>query len=129
MKEAKKHKLSDVFGKFTKYIVILFAVLFLISLIRSLVKITGSKKQIDEARGRVEKLQSENESLKNKLALSQSEAFIEQQLRDKLGLAKEGEMVVVLPEPSILKQYSPKIVYEEEILPDPTWKMWFRFFY
>ena len=129
MKEAKKHKLSDVFGKFTKYIVIVFAILFLISLIRSLIKITGSKKQIDEARGRVEKLQSENESLKNKLVLSQSEAFIEQQLRDKLGLAKEGEIVVVLPESSILKQYSPKIAYEEEVLPDPTWKMWLRLFY
>ena len=121
--------MSDVFGKFTKYIVIVFAILFLISLIRSLIKITGSKKQIDEARGRVEKLQSENESLKNKLVLSQSEAFIEQQLRDKLGLAKEGEIVVVLPESSILKQYSPKIAYEEEVLPDPTWKMWLRLFY
>lgn len=129
MKEAKKSNISEFLGKISRYAILLFIVLFAVSLIRSLIRINKSKGQIDEARERVEKLESENEDLKVKLTTSQSEEFVEQQLRDKLGLAKEGEIVVVLPEASVLKQIAPKIQYEEEILPDPTWKRWLKLFY
>jgi cell division protein FtsB len=129
MREAKSSKLTEILGKISKYAIIVLVLLFLASLIRSLSRITKSKDRIGEARSRVEKLQKENEELKVKLDTSQSEAFIESQLRDKLGLAKEGEIVIVLPEASILRQVAPKFEYEEEVLPDPTWKQWLKLFY
>ena len=111
------------------YIGLFLGFLFLLSLIRNISKIAGAEKRINKAQERVEKLRKENEETERRLAEVRGEEYIEKQLRDKLGLAKEGEIVVVLPDEETLRKIAPSIAEEEDILPDPTWKKWLKLFY
>jgi 2-phospho-L-lactate guanylyltransferase (CobY/MobA/RfbA family) len=76
----------------------------------------------------VKELQRENRKLKRDLQEKESEEFIEKELRNKLNLAKKGEIVVVLPDEEILRKLAPERVEEEEALPDPNWKKWLKLF-
>jgi cell division protein FtsB len=98
------------------------------SLMRNILKISEAKKKIEKERIKVENLKKENEELERKLQETSGIEFMEKQLRDKLGLAKEGEIVIVLPEEKVLEQLVPQIPEEEETLPDPIWKRWLKLF-
>lgn len=111
------------------YVGLFLGFLFLLSLIRNISKIADAEKRISKAQERVEKLRKENEETERRLAEVKGEEYIEKQLRDKLGLAKEGEIVVVLPDEETLRKIAPGIAEEEDILPDPTWKKWLKLFY
>ena len=105
------------------YLAIFVGILFLLSLIRNVSKIGEARKRIDKASEKVEKLREENEEIKRRLAEVKGEEYIEKQLRDKLGLAKEGEIVVVLPDEETLRKIAPSIPEEEEVLDAKTvWK-------
>lgn len=85
--------------------------------------------------GRLERLQKEVvelrshvESLNWEIAHKESPEFLEREARDKLGLIKEGERVVILPEnPAVLGG----IVEDQPAKVDgsPNWKKWWRFLF
>lgn len=125
MFERVREKIKSYFG----YLIIFLFLLMAISLIRNIVRISQAKKRVETAEGRVESLKKENEKLKGELENIESEAYVEFQARDKLGLAGEGEIIVVLPDEEVLKKIAPKIYEEEETLPDPTWKKWLHLFF
>lgn len=125
----RQNNLKNSLKKYSSYLFLFLAVLFLISLVRNVLKISEAKKSIDEARGKVEKLAGDNKALSEKLLSVQSENYTEKQLRDKLGMAKEGETVVILPDPETVKKLAPKVEAEDGVLPDPVWKHWLRLFY
>lgn len=110
------------------YILIFLCFIFGLSLIKSISKVNQAKKRVASAKAKVEKLGQENEKLEVELKKMQSDEFSQKQLRDKLGLAKEGEIVVVLPDKEVLKGLVPEIPEEEDVLPDPIWKRWFKLF-
>ncbi len=110
------------------YVGLFLGFLFLLSLIRNVSKIADAEKRISKAQERVEKLRRENEETERRLAEVKGEEYIEKQLRDKLGLAKEGEIVVVLPDEETLRKIAPGVPEEEDVLPDPTWKKWLKLF-
>jgi cell division protein FtsB len=114
---------------YSTYVGIALVILFVISLIRNFSKIGGAKKRIEAAEARVEKLREENEEAKKRLAEVKGEEYIEKQLRDKLGLAKEGEIVIVLPDEETLRKIAPSLPEEEDVLPDPVWKKWLKLFF
>lgn len=110
---------------------LLLIVLFLaltLSLYRSISRIGRANLGIEEAQERVDKLEKGNQELEEKIREVRNVEFVEKQLRDKLGLAKEGEIVIVLPEDEVLRKLAPKIEEEEEVLPDPNWKRWVKLF-
>jgi cell division protein FtsB len=115
--------------KYLKYFLLALGVIFLISLVRNVFRISEAGKSIDEAKNRVDKLAEENAELKSRLQAVQSESYTEKQLRDKLGMAKEGETIVILPDTETIKKIVPAQEEEEEILPDPVWKRWLKMFY
>ncbi len=120
-----KNKLKD----YLNYILLFLAFLFIVSSIRNILRINQANKEILEAEERVDEAIAENNELKAKVKELRSPEFQEVQLRDKLNLAKEGEIVVVLPDEEILRKLAPKRIEEENILPDPTWKRWLKLFY
>ena len=120
-----KEKLKNYLG----YFLVFIGLLLILSLVRNILKTSEAKKKIEKERIRVENLKKENEELEKKLQETSGVEFTEKQLRDKLGLAKEGEIVVVLPEEKVLENLVPKIPEEEETLPDPIWKKWLKLFY
>jgi len=107
---------KDKLHKYLSYLLIFISILLMVSLVRNIVKINNVK------------IREENEELEAKLEILRSDEYQEKQLRDKLGLAKEGELIVVLPEDEVLRNLAPKHVEEEETLPDPNWKKWAHLF-
>src|SRR3990167_8811428 len=84
-------------------------VLFMAMLIGVILAVNSAKRihsfaqtsqKVQEAEDRLEKLRKENESLKNELKYKESNEFAEKEIRDKLGLVKEGEAIVVIPQES-----------------------------
>jgi cell division protein FtsB len=122
-------KLKEKLRVYSNYLLIFIFLLMFASLIRNILRVVESNKRIGKAQDQVEKLKKENEELEEKLAVTKSEGYIEKQLRDKLGLAKEGEIVIVLPDEKILETFAPSLEEEEETLPDPNWKKWLKMFY
>jgi hypothetical protein len=74
-------------------------------------------------------MQAETAQLEEQIAVAEGSNFIEKQIRNKLGLVKPGEAIVVLPDAEILKKMAPQIIAEEDVLPDPNWKKWEKLFF
>lgn len=119
-----KEKLSN----YSRYLLILGVIVVAISLIRNIIRALNIRDRIKTEEAKVEVLRKEKEELEKKVAEAESDAYIEKQLRDKLGLAKEGEIVLILPEDEILRKIAPIVQEEEDFLPDPTWKKWLKLF-
>ena len=121
-------KFKTKIPKVSKYLIYIMFLLLSLSVYRNISKIGSIYKKIEDKEADVRKLEEENQNLERKVEEVTSDDYIEKQIRDKLGLAKEGEIVLVLPEPEVLKKFAPKIEEEEEILPDPNWKKWIKLF-
>ena len=121
--------IKERFRGYFLYLVVLILLLLTISLVRNILRVSRAGDREKIVGGRVENLKEENEKLKKELEKIESEAYVEFQARDKLGLAKEGEIIVVLPDEEILRKIAPQIEDEEETLPDPTWKKWYKLFF
>ena len=107
---------------------VLFMVLFT-SLLRNLKRINEGKRLIQKSEAKLLAAKQENEKLWDQLEIIQSEEYVEKQLRNKLGLVKEGEIVIVLPEADIVKKLAPIVPEEEEIKPKPNYLKWLEMFY
>lgn len=120
-----KTKLVNIIGLLGA--IVLFLVL-LTSLIRSIKRIKEGQNIVNKNKVKLEKIIEENKQLENQVEIVQSDEYLERQFRDKLGLAKEGEIVLVLPEAEIVKKLSPQIPEENEVKPKPNWQKWLELF-
>ena len=108
----------------------LFAVILIIaSIFRNIRRISLIRTNLEEERKTVSRMEDENKQIQEKIMSMQKIDFLEREARNKLGLVKEGEVVVILPEDSILTKLAPKITVEEESGIDPNWKQWLKLFY
>lgn len=121
-------KLKQSLIKVRVYLLILFVFLFGLSLFRNILKINEAKNRIQREKEKVIKLEEEGRVLEEELKKMQGNEYLESQLRDKLGLAKSGESVVILPDPETLKSLVPEIPDEKDYLPDPPYKKWLKLF-
>ncbi len=83
---------------------------------------------LEKNRQNLTKIWEENKKLEQQLEILKSDFYIEKQLRDKLGLAKEGEIILVLPEPEIVKKLAPKLPEPVVVKPKPNWQKWLEIF-
>ena len=125
-------KIAEIAGKklkfFTNIGIILVTLFFGVSLIKNIARVSKVKARIAEAEARAAKLNQDNKELKTRLAEVNSDFFVEKKLRDNLGLAKEGETVVVLPEAEILRKLAPDVPQEATALPEANWEKWVHLF-
>ena len=128
MLEKLAERLGSKWQIYVKYFYLLLILLMVTSLVKNVLRARGASGRIEEARLRVEKLEKENEELVARLDTVQGDEFREKQIREGLGLARSGEIVMVLPEPEILRSLAPRTFEEENILPDPNWKKWLNLF-
>ncbi len=85
-----------------------------------------SEDRLTSAAEVVYRLENKNKQLQEKLSEIQSPQFIEQQARNKLGLSKKGETVVIIPEEKL------KLVLgssQSAVVRLPNWLGWFRVFF
>jgi len=115
--------------KSARFIVLLLLIPLCISAFRNYTKLHKAQETINKARQESETLQKEQDDLQNQLSQAESQEFVEKQLRDKLGLAKEGEVVIVLPDESELKKLVPPRQEEEQYMPEANWRKWKTLFF
>lgn len=120
--------ITKKYPKISKTVLILVAFLLSLSLLKNFRKTLDVQDQIERERRKVEDLKQENELLRKEVEKVTSDTHIEKQLRDKLGLAKEGEYVVVLPDDEIVKKLAPRLVFEEDTKPLENWRKWLLLF-
>lgn len=82
--------------------------------------------RLSEAAGRLYSLEIKNKELKDTLKNAKTPDFIEEQARNKLGLVKEGETVIVISQEKIKQVLGAKRT-EEIKLPNPLG--WLRLFF
>lgn len=113
----------------TNIIIIIVIIILTLSLIGSITRILSANQKLTQAKSKILAAQKEQEDLQKKVAEAKSSEFVEKEARNKLGLAKEGEIIVVLPDTQTLKLLAPTHKKEENFLPDPNWKKWAKLFF
>lgn len=100
-------------------------VILSVNLFRSVFDFLGLKDRLTEAEERVAELQKEQGELEKEYSYKTSAFFLEREIREKLNMAKPGEIVVMVPLEE-LKEASgeAKPLPEVKIAPEPAWKQW-----
>ena len=116
-------------SRFIRILAFILGVFLTISLLRSIIDIWQKGGLLDKEEERLAKARLENEELTKEFERLQSPEYIEKQAREKLGLGKENEVVVVLPDEKTIKSFVPKIdTSGDEVVNLPNWRKWFLFF-
>lgn len=74
---------------------------------------------MEDEEARLEKLKQENDVLKRELEYKKSQRFAEEEIRNKLGMAKEGEEVFVVPQEE--DNNKQETVNKKQL---PNWRKW-----
>lgn len=110
-------------------LLVVLCIVLTASLLQNIAKIRHANERIEDARTKVNTLEQQNKDLSQNLDSMKSGEFVEKQLRDKLGLAKEGEIVLVLPDDDLLRRLVPKEAEDEQTLSQPNWDKWKKLFF
>lgn len=82
---------------FLLLLAILIVLILVSNSIKKIISFRGTSALVEQEEQKLARLKRENENLKRDLEYKQSERFVEGEIRNKLGLAKEGEEIVVVP--------------------------------
>ena len=108
-------------------VILLISLVIAYNLIKQIIESTRSGDRLSQAADIVYKLEVKNKELKKKLTQIQSPEFIEQQARNKLGLSKKGETVVIIPDETLKLVLGTSSSAQEIRL--PNYLGWFRVFF
>jgi cell division protein FtsB len=86
----------------------------------NVVKLYKSGGRLTEQEAKLVEVKKENKELKARLAQVQSSEFMEREAREKLGLGKEGEVVVIIPEKETESVKNKTQTQDDE----PHWVKW-----
>lgn len=104
--------------------VTLTSLLIVVGLSRSLYSLWLKKDIMRQRQESLTKLEREQQELKKKLEEAQSPEFIERAARENLGLIKEGEAIVLVPND---KSTNLQMTNKEEDI--PNWRKWWKLFF
>ncbi len=107
-------------------VIIVIGIIFY-NLIMQLLDATKSSERLTKAVEELYQLEAKNKELKKQLEKVQSREFIEEQARNKLGLGKKGETVVIIPDEKIRQVLGESKKNMEERL--PNWLGWWKVFF
>ena len=97
-------------------------------LLANLLDLLGQGGRVNSLKVEVTSLEKENEELMEKVRETESQGFDEKEIRDKLGLAKPGEAVVVIPE-EMLRKGVGEFDEREFEFDEMVWKKWAALFF
>lgn len=112
--------------KIALILIILVVLIVTYNLITQIIAFTKSGERLFQAADVVYKLELKNKQLKDNLSKIQTPAFIEEEARDKLGLAKPGETLVVIPEEKLKSVLGASLSAQIRL---PNWLGWLKVFF
>lgn len=115
-------------NRLTTGILLIFGLYLIVSFSRDIFNLFQKGKEVEKEQLKLEELQIKNEELKRQLEYVKSAEFLEKEAREKLGLAREGEVVVILPEnlEELISGNQSQISENQQI---PNWKKWLKLFF
>lgn len=126
--DRKNEPVKRKFKKLLGYAAWILIIIFLASTVKNVERVISIRKQVNAEKMKIDKMQADNAKLQAQITEAQSQNFIDKQIRDKLGLTKVGEVMVVLPDELVVKSLAPQAPTDEELLPDPNWRKWLKLF-
>lgn len=106
------------------FMAMLVGVILAVNSAKRIHSFSQTAQKVQEAEDRLEKLRKENEALKNELKYKESSEFAEREIRNKLGLVREGEAIVVIPQE--LDEKAQEYGKEDT---RPNWQKWRDLFF
>lgn len=111
---------------FILVLVLIFGLFLSYNSIRRILTFRETAKTVKSAEAKLEKLKQENEALKKELELKSSDEFAEAEIRNKLGLAKEDETVLILPKEETNQSFDST---QDKQSTRPNWVKWRKLFF
>lgn len=111
-----------------KIITILAVLLILLvayNLVNQILRAFKASDRLSSVAEKVYSLEAQNKELKKKLEEIKLPRFIEQQARDKLGLSKKGETIVIIPEQKLKEVLG---VSQSAQIRFSNWQGWLKLF-
>ncbi len=96
------------------------------SLIGQIMTTVKSGDRLQEDADKLHSLEIKNNELKAKLEEVKKPSFVEQQARDKLGLSREGETIVIIPDDKLNQVLG--VAKNKEEIRLPNWQGWLKLF-
>lgn len=106
---------------------VLVVLLIAYNLIVQIMSAVKSGERLSDEANEVYRLEIKNKELKQQLSQIKTPEFIEEQARNKLGLGREGETIVIIPEDKLKLVLGASNSAQAERLPNPLG--WWRFFF
>lgn len=97
---------------------IIISLALVVQLTHSITDLDKRGEVVEEARARLQKVQEENNRLNEEAEYVQSTQFVEEQARNKLNMARPGEIVAMVPKPSPTATPTPTTP------PKANWELW-----
>ncbi len=92
---------------------------------RRLLTFRTTAAKVEESEKRLAKLREENEQLRRELEYKRSPEFVEREIREKLGLVKKGEAIVILPKENDER----RMTNDERKKNTPNYIKWWKLFF
>lgn len=113
-----------------KVVLTLLAIIFSANLVKSVLETRANLDRLDRLKKEVSTLASGVESLKREEEYKKSPEFLEREARDKLGLVKKDEKLLILPEMgNILLGSDSQVVNAVKVDKTPNWIKWKKFLF
>jgi len=113
--------------KWVFWMIIVLGMLLIVNLSRGIWSLLKARDRIREAEERLAQLVAQKKELEKQVQYQLSEGYAEKEIRDKLSMAKPGEVVVILPE--IMQQATGDTLQAKErdsktTEAQPNWRKW-----
>lgn len=113
--------------RMVRFIVIVVSIVIVINLSRSIWDLWRRRDVLGERQEVLRRAEEENKRLQSELEYAQSPEFIEQEARNRLGLGREGETVILMPNDKL--QMTNEKTEDKTVGTLPNWKKWWRLFF
>lgn len=112
---------------FAAIMILLVGTVLIVNLSKGIFDLLAVKQRVIEAEGQVQKLEDENKALEKQYITHTAPAYMEQEIREKLGLARPGEVIVIVPTPAAsAAAFLDEGVGEQGADSLPIWQKWLR---
>lgn len=111
--------------RFTNLIIVIISLFLMVGLAQSSYRLWKKQDIVAERQAKLSEVEAEHIALKRRLEEAKTESFVERMAREKLGLVKEGETIVIVDK----SQNSNLNDQEKPEENTPNWKRWWALFF
>ena len=118
-------------NKFFSYTLLFISFALIFNLGRDILRLKKAEQRITHTKDKLDQVKRENQKLNQTKEHYQTDQFLEEQIRNKLHLAKPGETIVILPPELQLKtnkEAESLLLEPQKEYNTPNWEKWLNLF-